>query len=276
VQAGAVGICVAMSGDNLIAHNTVRDFYYSGISVGYDWSDKNDAAGGNVVEWNHIHDLGQGVLSDLGGIYTLGRQPGTALRCNFIHDVQTARYGAQGIYMDEGSSEITACSNIIVRAREAAFSVAPKARGEIRFENNVFLYPSHYVIWTFNDKQKGSDVDVARNIFVWDKDLKEVFTEGGPAKEWHFSSNVWWSASGNASAQGVGDIAADPLLEIPCWDEARLRLRPDSPALRLGFVPFDLSADVGHEPLAKSSQKRSTSLATRTFPAAPLSRNRHK
>jgi hypothetical protein len=276
IQPGSVGICVAMSGDNLIAHNTVRDFYYSGISVGYDWSDKNDAAGGNIVEWNHIYNLGQGVLSDLGGIYTLGRQPGTVLRCNFIHDVQTARYGAQGIYMDEGSSEITACSNIIVRAHEAAFSVAPKARGGIRLENNVFLYPSHYVIWTFNDKQNGCDVNVARNIFVWDKKLKEIFPEGGPAKEWHFSSNVWWCASGPASAQGDSDIAADPRLEMPCGHEMRLRLLPDSPAIQLGFVPFDLSEGVGHEPLAMADAKCSSGFATRTFPVAPPPRKRRK
>jgi len=313
VQAGAVGICVVLAGGNRIAHNTIRDFYYSGISVGYDWSDKNDAASGNIVEWNHIYDIGQRVLSDLGGIYTLGRQPGTILRCNLIHDIRTARYGAQGIYMDQGSAEILACSNIITRADEAAFSVASGACGSIRFENNIFLFPRRYVIWTFNDKQKGHDVTVARNIFMWDDKLRDMFPEGGPAKEWRFSSNVWWQAAwperiyfrkpGGTNAfvladapagsrwkqwhklampspdvaawlaAAPGDTLEDPRLGAAYGDEKHLKPWPDSPAVVRGFVPFDLSAGVGHEPQAQPyARKRPLVSATRTFPAAPLSR----
>lgn len=288
VQAGAVGVCVAMAGGNRIAHNTIRDFYYSGISVGYDWSDKNDAAAGNIVEWNHIYDIGQRVLSDLGGIYTLGRQPGTVLRCNLIHDIRTARYGAQGVYMDQGSAEILACSNIITRADEAAFSVAPGACGGIRFENNIFLFPRRYIVWTFPENRKGSDVTVARNVFVWDDKLKGMFPDGGPAKEWRFSSNVWWQAAwperihfrerggtnafvladapagsrwkqwhklavpspdvGAWLAAAPGDTVEDPRLGAAYGDERHLKPWPDSPAVARGFVPFDLSAGAGHEP----------------------------
>lgn len=274
VQAGAVGIGIAFSGDNLIAHNTIHDFYYTGISVGLDWSDKNDAASGNIVEWNHIYDIGQHVLSDLGGIYTLGRQPGTILRCNFIHDIQTARYGAQGIYMDEGSSEILACSNIITRADEATFSVSPKARGGNRFENNVFLFPRHYIIWTFNDEQKGCDVTVVRNIFVWDDKLKEVFPKGGAAKEWHFGGNVWWSPCSKVSfVPSPGDMFADPRIGASYGDMTQFMPKNGSPAVERGFVPFDLSAGVGHASMENSdARQRASDVATRTFPEAPLPR----
>ena len=42
----------------------------------------------NVLEHNHIHDLGQGMLSDLGGICTLGVSPGAQLRNNELHSVK--------------------------------------------------------------------------------------------------------------------------------------------------------------------------------------------
>jgi hypothetical protein len=55
------------------------------------------------------------VLSDGGGIYTLGWQPGTALRGNWIHDVplNAGRAESNGMFLDEGTTDIVIEGNLI-------------------------------------------------------------------------------------------------------------------------------------------------------------------
>ena len=98
----AVGVLIGNSGANKVIHNHIHDIRYSGISVS--WHSGYEACHnqGKVIEYNHIHDIGAGYLSDMGGIYTLGPQQGTRLRYNHIHDVRSRTYGGWGIYTDEG------------------------------------------------------------------------------------------------------------------------------------------------------------------------------
>ena len=75
----------------LIADCPRHDFYYSAISIGWTWGYGNALAKGNIVEFNHIHNIGVKsdgdgpILSDMGGIYTLGKQPGMIIRSNIFH-----------------------------------------------------------------------------------------------------------------------------------------------------------------------------------------------
>jgi hypothetical protein len=75
----------------------------------------------NLIAFNHVHDIGRGMSSDMGGIYTLGTQPGTVVRNNLIHDVTAFLYGGRGLYQDDGSSHILTESNIVYRAHSASF-----------------------------------------------------------------------------------------------------------------------------------------------------------
>ena len=55
------------------------------------------------------------ILSDGGGIYTLGRQPGTVLSHNHIHHIplNAGRAQSNGIFMDQGSSGMIVRDNRI-------------------------------------------------------------------------------------------------------------------------------------------------------------------
>jgi len=114
---GAVGVFVAFSVDTQVAHNHVHDLPYTGISVGYRWNTSPTSQARCVVEHNHVHDVMQ-VLADGGGIYTLGLQPGTVLRRNFIHDVRrgpTAHGAApnNGFFLDQGSKGFLIEGNVV-------------------------------------------------------------------------------------------------------------------------------------------------------------------
>jgi hypothetical protein len=123
---GGVGIFVGYTEGTVIAHNEICRLPYSGVSMGWGWGEE-DAGGGapnyyqpfryttptpaknNRVEHNHIHHVMQ-ELQDGGGIYTLGNQPGTAIRANHIHDNRGA---PGGIYLDEGSGFIEVAGNAV-------------------------------------------------------------------------------------------------------------------------------------------------------------------
>jgi len=114
VYYGAVGIWVGLSGENVIAQNEVRHLPYTGISVGWRWNPTPSPCKGNLLTNNHIHHVMQ-VLSDGGGIYTLGRQPGTKLTGNWIHDVplNAGRAESNGMFLDEGSTDLLIENNLI-------------------------------------------------------------------------------------------------------------------------------------------------------------------
>ncbi|MBU0607860.1 MAG: right-handed parallel beta-helix repeat-containing protein, partial [Armatimonadetes bacterium] len=82
---------------NQITHNEISDLSWIGIHQGWSWTGRAPAySHHNEIAYNHIHHLGNGVLNDIGGIYTLGVSPGTTLHHNLIHDVSRFERGEQG------------------------------------------------------------------------------------------------------------------------------------------------------------------------------------
>ncbi len=253
VYPGAAGVWVGQSGDNTIAHNEINDTYYTGISVGWTWGHGPSAARGNKIEFNKIYDIGQGMLSDMGCIYTLGVQPGTVIQSNICHDVSRAvsllyPLGGWGIYLDEGSSDILIEDNVVYRTEDPCFMLHTAANNDI-VRNNIFAYGKHGQI-----QLAVSDPHISftfeHNIVYWKSG--GVFRAVLPENEFRFDHNLYYRTDGQpvrfgqwnfaewqARGQDLHSLIADPLFVDPAKGD--FSLRPGSPAFKIGFKPFDVS-----------------------------------
>lgn len=113
---GSIGIWAAIQKQVDIANNYVHDTPYTGISLGWLWSEVPSPAGENKIRNNKIEFVMQ-VLSDGGGIYTLGRQPGSIIENNVISDVplNAGRAESNGMFLDEGTTGFIIRNNTIRR-----------------------------------------------------------------------------------------------------------------------------------------------------------------
>jgi hypothetical protein len=257
----AVGIWVGHSSGNQIVHNDIQDLHYSGISVGWQWDFKPSKAVTNLVASNHIHDLGQSLLSDMGGIYTLGVSPGTRLACNVIHDVKARAYGGWGIYPDEGSSEILIESNLVYRCSSSPFFA--HINRKITVQNNIFAFGEQCQVERAG-AMPGSEQEYTftRNI-VYYRQGELVGYWDTNNHSFAYGKNLYWNVSGapltfygksqrewQAAGQDKDSLVADPLFLDP--EQGDFRLQSDSPASRIGFEPWDFRM-VGPRPLSATA-----------------------
>ena len=258
VHPAGVGVWIGHAASNTVARNTIHDLYYSGVSAGWKWSFGPNPACANLIERNHIFRVGQGVLSDLGGIYMLGEQPGSVERFNVMHDIRRARYGGWGVYFDSGSSHILVENNLVYDTEDGGLIHGGRSKNNT-VRNNIFAFGEKTQL-TVDTAPEGEPIRVARNIFVWQE--RDLFLHAPPARG-QFASNLYWRVGNGAQplqaadtptgrwlAQEPGACVADPLFA----DATRrdFRLTDGSPALKLGFTPFDVSS-VGRRPRAGST-----------------------
>jgi hypothetical protein len=240
----AVGVWIGQSADNIIAHNLIHDFYYTGISIGWTWGYGRALATGNRVEWNHVHHLGAlsdgdgPILSDMGGIYTLGNQRGTVIRNNLFHDIAGLRYGGWGIYFDEGTTDILAENNLVYRTTHGGFHQHYGKDNLVL--NNIFAFGRDAQLQRTRVEPHLS-FTFERNIVYWDKG--GLLAGNWDGDQFAVSSNLFWRKDAKplelpAGFQPGRSVVADPLFGDPSKDD--YSLRPESPAFRLGFKPFDL------------------------------------
>ncbi|HEV7619980.1 MAG TPA: right-handed parallel beta-helix repeat-containing protein, partial [Burkholderiaceae bacterium] len=126
---------------NRVAHNELSRLAYSGISVGWTWGFGRADASHNIIESNFLHDIGQGMLSDLGAIYMLGPTKGSVVRRNRIENVfsfaqKDSGATAWGIYLDEGSSDVLVEENLVSNTTGGGFHLHYGNKNIVR--NNIF------------------------------------------------------------------------------------------------------------------------------------------
>jgi hypothetical protein len=245
----AVGLFVGDNAECQIVHNHVHDVFYTGISVGSVQDFGPSQARGNVIEYNHIHDIGQGVMSDLAGIYTCST-PGSRIRFNVVHDVSRRDYGGWGIYPDEGSHDLVIAKNLVYRCQDGALFAHHNRT--ITAENNIFAF--NRAAQVERGGIGGFELTCRRNVVLY-KEGKAVGDYGSQRcgrNVCQFDDNLYWNASGKpvlfgknslaewqAMGQDKNSVVADPLFVNP--DNGDFRLREGSPAAQIGFEPWDLS-----------------------------------
>jgi hypothetical protein len=250
----SAGIWVGHSGHHRIVHNAISDLRGTGISLGWTWSPEFTPARDIFVAYNHVYDLGKGVMGGASGIYTLAMQPGTILRNNYIHDLERFRgaggafedvHPAFGFQVDDGCGKVRyednvvhdvpdACfkqmgrehivrNNVFARSREAQV-LRRSGEGSLLFENNVVFGPDGRLFEGYWDRE---NFELANNCFWAGPDAEASF-DGHTLAEWQ------------TAGHDEGSIVADPRFVDP--DAGDFSLEPDSPAFDLGFEPISLDA----------------------------------
>jgi parallel beta-helix repeat protein len=246
----AVGIWVGQAFDNVLAHNHIHDFYYSGISAGWSWGYGDSLNRGNVVEQNHIHHIGTPktgngpLLADMGGIYLLGARQGTVARNNLIHDINGVRI-AWGIYLDEGCSDTIVENNVVYRTSHGGFHQHYGKENIVR--NNVFAFARQDQQIQRTREEPHVSFTFERNILAW---TGTPMTQTGPTNV-KFDRNLYSIAEADFSAGGknweqwraagedANSIIGDPMFTDP--QAGDFTLKGGSPASKIGFQPIDVT-----------------------------------
>ena len=247
VYPAAVGVWIGQSNDNTVSHNEISDTYYTAISLGWTWGYGATVAHDNRIEFNNLHDIGRGRLSDMGCIYSLGVQPGTVERNNVCHDVTRFAYGGWGIYTDEGSSQIVIENNVVYRTQDGGFHQHYGRENVVR--NNIFAFGDVAQLRRTRNEPHLS-FTFEHNIVYWEKG--KLLDGAWSDNNFHLEYNLYWQADGQSlkfekesleewqkRGQDVHSIVADPLFADPGHGD--FSLKEGSPAARIGFQPIDMS-----------------------------------
>lgn len=243
----APGVIIFHSGNNIISHNEIADFRYSGISVGWVWGYGNSVAKNNKIIFNHIHHLGWSELSDLGGIYTLGPSNGTEIKNNVIHDIYSYDFRGWGIYLDEGSSDILIQNNLVYNCKSAGLHLhygrnnivknnifANQLNSQLeatRVENHISLIFTNNIVYFNSGKLSGrAGWDIVQfksdyNLY-WDTRTKKILF-------YNYSFDQWKKQTG----KDKNSIIADPLFVNPTSGDFGFKSKENIDKIK--FTPFD-------------------------------------
>ncbi|MDA3926965.1 MAG: right-handed parallel beta-helix repeat-containing protein [Kiritimatiellae bacterium] len=246
---GAHGVWIGKSSYNSVTHNEISNLDYSGISCGWSWGFQPSTAHHNILDFNHIHHIGNGEgLSDMGGIYTLGVSPGTTERNNHIHHIYSyagVSHGS-GIYPDEGSSEILIENNVVYRVRTSPLFM--HYGKECLVKNNILAFGGKGQMRRSREDKRCHYIAEGNIVYSDTEQMLDGVWKNG---DWKVGRNVYWSTTGEPKfkdmkfaewkmkGKDADSIVADPLFVDA--ENGDFSLKPDSPALKLGFKPIDVS-----------------------------------
>ncbi|MCL4221258.1 MAG: right-handed parallel beta-helix repeat-containing protein [Phycisphaerales bacterium] len=177
---GAVGVWVGLAEKTRVEHCEVRDLPYTGVSVGWRWDETPTPCRETLIAGNHIHHVMQ-VLSDGGGIYTLGLQPGAIIRGNAIHDVRAnvGRAPSNGIFLDQGTTGMVVERNIFWNIDRTPIRWHWTYQNTVR--DNLFVLAGGQEIARY-DRARPEDIAYENNEIVPDVSMVEKSVEAITAR----------------------------------------------------------------------------------------------
>ncbi len=202
----ATGILVVDASGCRILHNHVWNFDYSGISCGWTWSFVPAHACNNRIEGNRIHDIGRGIFSDMGGIYTLGRQAGGTIRRNVISRVFGQGYGAHGIYCDQSTSWMHIEENIVCDTKTSCLNTS--GNRDVIVRRNIFANAQEGNIRALKDESAmNRETHFENNLVVQGRCGGPLWFADGVFSA-HADRNAYVLAPGASARFGCDDWAA--------------------------------------------------------------------
>lgn len=217
----------------------------------------------NTIEYNEIHHVMER-LGDGNGIYVRGAGAGNVIRRNYIHHLVTPMLMQAAIRTDGGQRDTLIAENLIYKCMAQGIILKLNNRCENNIIADILAPPRGYYLSLREGPM--SDALIQRNILYSTGSDTVFIDELAPgnrtktedrrgralarAKDANTDYNIYFDASDptlgkamleNQQRDGVDthSLAVDPLFVDPANGD--FRFKPDSPALKLGFVPFDPS-----------------------------------
>ena len=250
----SIGVLITHATDCDIVHNEIHDGWYTAVSVGWNWGYTDNPTNNIKVQNNLIYNIGNGWLSDMGGIYTLGIQPDTVLSGNIIHNVGcyegSTGYGGWGIYLDEGSSNITVEKNLVYDC--SSNSLHQHYGKDNLIKNNIFAFSDDGQMLITRQEEHNS-LFLYNNILIGDN---EAMYDNAVDKDWFTdNNNLYWDYENGEKVFSDSNVSVkkmqirgyynNAVFADPCFKDAKNRdfsISLNSPALETGFEPWDYDA----------------------------------
>ena len=217
----------------------------------------------NKIEYNEIHNVMER-MGDGNGIYIRGAGAGNVIRRNYIHHLVTPMKMQAAIRTDGGQRDTLITENLIYKCMAQGIILKLNNRCENNIVADVLAPPRGYYLSLREGPLKGAAIQ--RNIF-YSTGKDTVFIDELPpanrrknedrrgralarAKDADTDHNIYFCVNDRELGRqmlkkqqqdGVDahSLAVDPMFVDPANGD--FRLKPDSPARKLGFVPIDLS-----------------------------------
>ncbi len=250
----SIGVLITHATDCDITYNEIHDGWYTAVSVGWNWGYTDNPTNNIKVQNNLIYNIGNGWLSDMGGIYTLGIQPDTVLSGNIIHNVGcyegSTGYGGWGVYLDEGSSYITVEKNLVYDC--SSNSLHQHYGKDNLIKNNIFAFSDDGQMLITKQEEHNS-LFLYNNILVGDN---EAMYDNAVDEDWFIdNNNLYWDYENGEKVFSNSDISvkkmqkrgyynngvfADPNFKDA--ENRNFKLNSDSPAFDTGFEAWEYEA----------------------------------
>ncbi|WP_444794557.1 right-handed parallel beta-helix repeat-containing protein [Saccharicrinis sp. GN24d3] len=221
------------------------------------WHSRN-----NIIEYNEIHHVMK-KLGDGNGIYIRAAGPGNIIRRNYVHHLVAETGKQSGIRTDGGQMDVLISENLIYKCTSQGMTL----KLNNRFENNIIAdvtEPRLVYLKLVEGPMTGASNK--RNIFYAVNDGCTFISQPGKGKglveedsrgrvtatikDVDSDFNIFYCKENNSLAEqtlsslqkdynsDLNSLATDPLFVDP--ENGDFRLKPESPALKMGFIQFDV------------------------------------